>query len=115
MEEKEKMAKTDKYMLALMALFYVCLYMKYVFGAATHVSGWDWLAFIILAIIALVFCLFALLISFVLASEATKYFGLPKNYIWATILAVVLSPLSIILLSLVLSGTIPSIFDPRFL
>lgn len=115
MEEKKKLEKTDKYMLVLMSLFYIYLYIRHVVGAAMHVTGWDWLAFIVLAVIALVFCLFALLISFALATEAIKYFGLPKNYVWATILTVVIAPLSIILLSLVLSGVIPSIFDPRFL
>ena len=79
-----------------------------------HFTGWDWIFFIILAVIALVVCLFALIMSFVLAIEA-KYFGLPKNNVWATILAVVIAPLTIIFLSLVLSGVIPSIFDPRFI
>lgn len=115
MKEQEKMDKTDKYMLVLMALFYLYIYLKNIIGAATHVTGWHWLSFIVLAVIALVFCLFALLISFVLANEAIKYFGLPKNYLVATILGVVISPLSIIILSLVLTGVIPSIFDPRFL
>ncbi len=115
MEKKEKMDKTDKYMLVLMGLFYLFMYGKNVIGAAMHVNGWDWIFFIILAVIALVACLFAWLMSFALATEAIKYFGLPKNYVWATILAVVIAPLTIVFLSLVLSGVIPSIFDPRFL
>ena len=115
MEKKEKMDKTDRYMLVLMGLFYVYMYGKNVIGAAMHVTGWDWFFFIILAVIALVVCLIAWLLSYALASEAIKYFGLPKNYVWATILAVVIAPLTIIFLSLVLSGVIPSIFDPRFL
>ena len=102
-------------MLILMGLFYLHMYGKNVIGAAMHITGWDWLFFIILAIIALVVCLFALLLSYILATEAIKYFGLPKNYLVATILAVVIAPLSIVLLSLLLSGVIPSIFDPRFL
>ena len=60
-------------------------------------------------------CLLAWLASFTIAMETIKYFGLPKNYVWATILAVVIAPLTIIFLSLVFSGVIPSIFDPRFL
>lgn len=115
MEKKEKQEKTDNYMLVLMGLFYLYMYGKNVIGAAMHVTGWDWIFFIILAVIALVVCLFAWLMSFVLATEAIKYFGLPKNYVWATILVVVIAPLTIIFLSLVLSGVIPSIFDPRFL
>lgn len=115
MKGKEKMEKTDKYMLVLMGLFYLYMYGKNVIGATMHVTGWHWISFIILAVIALVACLFAWLMSFALATEAIKYFGLPKNYVWATILAVVIAPLTIIFLSLVLSGVIPSIFDPRFL
>ena len=115
MEKKENMDKTDKYMLLLMGIFYLYMYGKNVIGAVMHVTGWDWILFIILAVIALVVCLFAWLMSFALATEAIKYFGLPKNYVWATILAVVIAPLTIIFLSLVLSGVIPSIFDPRFL
>lgn len=60
MEEK-KLEKTDKYMLVLMSLFYIYLYIKNVVGAAMHVTGWDWLAFIVLAVIALFFCFFAVL------------------------------------------------------
>ena len=115
MEKKENMDKTDMYMLVLMGIFYLYMYGKNVIGAAMHVTGWDWFFFIILAIIALVVCLFVLLLSYALATEAIKYFGLPKNYLVATILAIVIAPLSIIFLSLVLSGVIPSIFDPRFL
>ena len=115
MEKKENMDKTDKYMLVLMGLFYLYMYGKNVIGAAMHVNGWDWILFIILAVIALVVCVFAWLMSYALATEAIKYFGLTKNYVWATILAVVIAPLTIIFLSLVLSGVIPSIFDPRFL
>lgn len=114
-EKNEKKDKVDTYMLILMGLFYIYLYGKNVIGAAMHVNGWHWLFFIILAVIALVVCLIAWLLSYALASEAIKYFGLPKNYVWATILAVVIAPLTIIFLSLVLSGVIPSIFDPRFL
>lgn len=102
-------------MLILMGLFYIYLYGKNVIVATQHVNGWDWIFFIILAVIALLVCILALALSFALASEAIKYFGLPKNYFWATILAVVIAPLSILFLSLVLSGVIPSIFDPRFL
>mgnify|MGYP001771824907 CR=1 FL=1 len=115
MENKEKMDKTDKYMLVLMGLLYLYMYGKNVIGAAMHVTGWDWIFFIIFAVIALVFCLLAWLASFTIAMETIKYFGLPKNYVWATILAVVIAPLTIIFLSLVFSGVIPSIFDPRFL
>ena len=102
-------------MLILMGLFYIYLYGKNVIVATQYVNGWDWIFFIILAVIALFVCLLALALSFALASEIIKYFGLPKNYVWATILAVVIAPLSILFLSLVLSGVIPSIFDPRFL
>ena len=115
MEKKEKMEKTDKYMLVLMGLFYLYMYGKNIIGAAMHVTGWDWIFFIILAVIALVVCLIAWLLSYALASELIKYFGLPKNYICATIFAVVISPLTIIVLSLVLSGVIPSLFNPLFL
>lgn len=113
--ENKKMDKTDTYMLILMGLFFLYMYGKNVISAAMHVTGWDWFFFIILAIIALVVCLFVLLLSYALATEAIKYFGLPKNYLVATILAIVIAPLSIIFLSLVLSGIIPSLFDPRFL
>lgn len=98
-----------------MGIFYLYMYGKNVIGAAMHVNSWNWIFFIILAVIALVVCLFAWLMSFALATETIKYFGLPKNYVWATILAVTIAPLTIIFLSLVLSGVIPSIFDPRFL
>lgn len=115
MEKKEKMDKRDSYMLKLMGLFYLYLYGKNVIGAAAHVSGWDWLFFIVLAVIALAFFLFSLLVSYVMAQKAIVYFGLPKNYLVATIFAVVIAPLSIIFLSLVLSGIIPSVFDSQFL
>lgn len=62
MENKEKMDKTDKYMLVLMGLFYVYMYGKNVIGSAMHVTGWDWFFFIILAVIALVVCLIALML-----------------------------------------------------
>ena len=115
MEKNDKIDRVDTYLLSLMGLFYIYLYGKNVFVAAQDVTGWDWLFFIILAIIAFVVCLFALFLSYALALEAIKYFGLPKNYVWATILAVTIAPLTIIFLSLVLSGVLPSIFDPRFL
>lgn len=114
-ENNEKKDREDTYMLILMGLFYIYLYGKNVIVATQYVSGWNWIFFIILAVIALVVCLFAWLMSFALATEAIKYFGLPKNYVWATILAVTIAPLTIIFLSLVLSGVIQSIFDPRFL
>lgn len=107
--------KMDSYMLILMGQFYLYMYGKNVIGAAMHVTGWHWLSFIMLAVIALIFCLLALWLSYVLATEAIKYFGLPKNYLFATILAAFIAQLTIVFLSLTLSGVISSIFDPRYL
>lgn len=115
MKYKGKKDKMDSYMLILMGLFYLYMYGKTVIGAAMYVTGWHWLSFIMLAVIALIFCLFALWLSYVLATEAIKYFGLPKNYLVATILAAFIAPLTIVFLSLSLSGVISSIFDPRYL
>ena len=115
MEKKEKMGKKDTYTLALIGLFFLYLWGKNTIGAISHVSGWEWLAFIVLALIALVICAFAWLLSYAMVNEAIKYFGLQKSYLVITILSIVIAPLMIIFLSLVLSGVIPSIFDPRFL
>ena len=63
MEKKEKMDKKDTYMLVLTGLFYLYLWGKNIIGAVSHVSGWDWLAFIVLSVIALVICGLAWLLS----------------------------------------------------
>lgn len=115
MEKKEEMDKKDTYTLTLTGLFYLYLWGKNVIGATSHVSGWDWLAFIVLSVIALGICGFAWLLSYAMVNEAIKYFGLQKSYLVITILSIIIAPLMIIILSLVLSGVIPSIFDPRFL
>ena len=115
MEKKEKMDKKDTYMFVLIGLFYLYLWGKNVIGAISPVSGWDWLTFIVLAIIAMVICGFAWIFSCVMVRETIKYFGLQKSYLILTILSIVIAPLMIIFLSLVLSGVIPSLFDPRFL
>lgn len=115
MEKKEKMDKKDTYMFVLIGLFYLYLWGKNVIGSISHVSGWDWLAFILLAIVALAICGFAWIFSCGMVSEAIKYFGLQKSYLVLTILSIIIAPLMIIFLSLFLSGVIPSIFDPRFL
>ena len=57
MEKKEELGKIYIYMLVLVGVFYLYVYIRYIFGAGTNVSGWEWLAFIILAIIALLICL----------------------------------------------------------
>lgn len=115
MEKKEKKDKKDTYMLILIGLFFLYLWGKNIIGAISHVSGWEWLAFIVLSVIALVICVLAWLLSCVLVTETIKYFGLQKSYLVITILSIIIAPLMIIFLSLVLSGVIPSIFDPRFL
>jgi hypothetical protein len=115
MEKKDNRDKKDIYMLVLTGLFYLYLWGKNVVVAVSYVSGWDWLAFIVLAIIALVICGFAWLFSCVLVTETIKYFGLQKSYLVITILSIIIAPLMILFLLLVLSGVIPSIFDPRFL
>lgn len=114
-EKKEKMDKKDNYMLTLIGLFFLYLWGKNVIGAISHVSGWEWFAFIVLSIIALVICALTWLISCVLVTKTIEYFGLQKSYIVVTILSTIIAPLMIIFLLLVLSGFIPSIFDPRFL
>ena len=115
MEKKEKMDKKDTYMLVLTGFFYLYLWGKNIIGAVSHVSGWDWLAFIVLSVIALVICGLAWLLSCAMVTETIKYFGLQKSYLIITILSIVIAPLMMLLLSLFLSGVIPSIFDPRFL
>lgn len=70
---------------------------------------------VVLSIIALVICALTWLISCVLVTKTIEYFGLQKSYIVVTILSTIIAPLMIIFLLLVLSGFIPSIFDPRFL
>ena len=55
MEKKEKMDKKDTYMLVLTGLFYLYLWGKNIIGAVSHVSGWDWLAFIVLSVIEDIF------------------------------------------------------------
>ena len=76
---------------------------------------WDRIAFIVLAIIAFVICGFVWLLSCAMVAKAIKYFGLQKNYLVLTILSINIAPLMIIILSLFLSGVIPSTFAPRFL
>lgn len=116
MDKKEKMDRIDIYMFLLMGIFYLYIYGKNVILAAQSVNtGFEWFLFIVQAVIALLVCLLAFILSYVFAYKAIKYFGLPKNYVWATILAIVMAPLSIIILLFVLSGLIPSIFDPHFL
>ena len=114
MGNKEKTDKTDTYMFILMGLFYLYIYGKNIIDHAKNTTGWDWLFFIILSIITLFFYLVALMFSCLLALQVREYFGLPKNYLVATILAVVSAPLTMLLLSLTLSGVIPSLFGPRF-
>lgn len=113
--KKEKMDKKDTYTLAFIGLFFLYIWGKNTVGAISNVSGWEWLAFIVLDVIALVICAFAWLLSYAMVNEAIKYFGLQKSYLVITILSIVIAPLMILFLSLVLSGVIPSIFDPRFL
>lgn len=115
MENKNKLDRIDRYMLLLISLMYLFMYGKIIVGTAVHVSGLEWILFFILAVFALLICLFAVVFSFSLASDAIRYFGLTKNYVVATILSIVIAPLSILFLMLVLSGVIPSIFDPHFL
>lgn len=102
-------------MLTFVGLFYLYIYGKNVITAALYVTGWDWIPFIVLSVIALFICGTAWLISCGIVIETIKYFGLPKSYLVLTILSIILAPLTIIVLSLFLSGFIPSIFDPQFL
>ncbi len=115
MDENKKMDTTDKYMLTLIGLIYLYMYGKNIIISAADVSGWDWLFFVILAVIALFFYSCGFAMSYGIAAGAISYFGLPKNYLVATLLAIVIAPLTVIILSLLLSGFIPSLFDPRFL
>lgn len=115
MENKKELDRIDRYMLLLISLMYLFMYGKNIVGAAVHVSGLEWILFIILAVFALLICLFAVGFSLYLANKAIRYFGLTKNYVVATILSIVIAPLSILFLMLVLSSVIPSIFDPQFL
>lgn len=115
MEEKKKMDKKDTYIMVLIGLFYLYIYGKNVIAAVLHATGWDWIGVIILSVVALFICASAWIFSCGIVIEAIKYFGLPKSYLVLTILSIVIAPLTIIVLLLFLSGTIPSIFDPRFL
>lgn len=115
MDKKEKKDKKDTYMFVLIGLFYLYLYAKEIIGAVSCVSGWEWIAFIVFAVITLGICCFAWLFACVMVIKTIEYFGLPKSYLVLTILSIIIAPLMIIFLSLVLSGVIPSIFDPRFL
>ena len=115
MENNKESDRIDRYMLLLISLMYLFMYGKIIVGTAVHVSGLEWISFFIFAVFALFNCLVAVGFSLYLASEAIRYFGLPKNYVVATILSSVIAPLSILFLRLVLSGVIPTMFDPRVL
>lgn len=115
MDKKERMDKKDTYVLVLIGLFYLYIYGNNVIGFAQDVEGWQWLPFIILSIVGLALCAFSCALSFLAVGKAIEYFGLPKNYLVLTILSIIIAPLTVVVLFLFLSGTIPSIFDPRFL
>lgn len=115
MKKNVELDPKDTYLIILVGSLYLILWVINLIGAMSHVSGWDWLALIVQSIISLVICGIAFLLSFLLVLETIKYFGLNKNYLTLTILSIIIAPLMIIVLSLVLSGFIPSLFDPRFL
>lgn len=116
MEEKKKMNKKDIYALVFIGLFYLYLYGKYVISAALSITvWWEWILFIVLLLIALFVCGSGWLFSYGIVIKAIEYFGLPKSYFVLTILSIIIAPLTIIILFLVLSGTIPSILNPEFL
>lgn len=104
MEEKKKMDKKDIYILVLIGLFYLCIYGKLMIGAFSLVTGWEWILFIILSVVALAICCFAWVMSFVSVKLAIEYFGLPKSYLVLTILSIIIGPLVIIGLILLLYG-----------
>lgn len=113
--EKKSIDRKDIYMLILIGLFYLFLFYKNILEEAPEISGWEWFPFVVVAIITLAIYSFACLWSCYMVTKAVKYFGLPKNYFVLTILSIVIAPLAIIFLSLILSGFLPSLFDPRFL
>lgn len=113
MKEK-KMDKKDIYILVLISLFYLYLYCIKI-DAASYAYDGNWLFFITLPVVASGICVFAWFVSCPVVNKVIKYFGLQRNYLVLTILSLITAPLTIIVLYLLFSGAIPSIFDPQFL
>lgn len=90
-ENYEEIGKKDVYMLVLLGVFFLYLWGDYCFRLLSDISGWAWLAFIVIAVVSFVFLAMGWMFSYFVANQIIKYFGLPKNYLVMTIFVIIYS------------------------